>query len=237
MTRTAAAHPAPPGGLLARRLRWWEEGGSASAAAAARLVQSLHTPSSQTGTPRPTSDSAPPPGPPAPTLEQRISARPAPHHPAPIRPFPLRLPRPCWPGQASHPRRCPALPRGPHHTQLRPTHPALPSSPRPSSGVASRPNKKLNAANNKIFSTWTHHRLDSPLRRRLDLLRVYHSNTWKETVLRILVHVKHRSSERNLTVSDTNQLEQWERSFHSGARFGLRLPVSPLAAPFKLRGF
>ena len=55
--------------------------------------------------------------------------------PRPIRPFPLRLPRPGWPGQARPRGAAPALPHGLHFTPptLRSTQPALrvQSSPRP----------------------------------------------------------------------------------------------------------
>ena len=72
---------------------------------------------------------------------------PARRHTAPLRPislFPLRPPCTGWPGQlASQAPRCaaPAHPCGPHQIPLpgcalRPTHPALPSSPRLNSGHA-----------------------------------------------------------------------------------------------------
>ena len=73
-----------------------------------------------------------------PGLEQRLTARTTPHSPALPHPF-LAAPsaRPGLPGQASPPR-CGArhqATRSPRHIPFRPTHPALPSSPRPNSGA------------------------------------------------------------------------------------------------------
>ena len=73
-----------------------------------------------------------------PGLEQRLTARPTPHSPALPHPsLPAPPARPGLPGQAGPPR-CGArhqATRSPHHIPFRPTHPALPSSPRPNSGA------------------------------------------------------------------------------------------------------